>query len=534
MICPNCGCECDDNAMFCRKCGTKINSFHSDITQTSIDKIDNTEEDIFAGIKIESGREGYSENENKKSSYKIQKLDDEVEEDLEEFDDSYISHSKQHNYKSASHDYSSSNKVKKNTTKKNISKKKAPKKKMSKKKVLGLIFLIIVLMAATSVGTLAVKKSIMTGKFDKYYNIGEKYYKEENYEYAKSQYILASSNAFTKEQKIKAYEKVCQVDEILGKYDEEEMKYLEYLIDVDNQNIDYYKKLIVLYQNNDMDSNIKTLVNSAPANLRKELENFDGTVPSASVKAGTYDKPIEVKLSASDDVKIYYTTDGSDPSDSVSRKKYSGTISFATEGTYTLRAYSVDKNKKKSKEAAYKYILEFKKINEPTVDLKSGEYSTQEKITVTADSGCSVYFTTDGTTPTKKSQLYTEPIKIPKKNSIYCFVAIDDQGITSSVVTRAYNYVPKRISYSQASNSLTDYLVSNGKFENNYGEFENGDVGYLEYKKITEISSEEYYIINCEIEDKDGKSVSSQSYAVSCESGTVYGVKYNGGSYSLD
>ena len=57
MICPNCGCECDDNAMFCRKCGTKINSFHSDITQTSIDKIDNTEEDIFAGIKIESGRE---------------------------------------------------------------------------------------------------------------------------------------------------------------------------------------------------------------------------------------------------------------------------------------------------------------------------------------------------------------------------------------------------------------------------------------------------------------------------------------------
>ena len=56
----------------------------------------------------------------------------------------------------------------------------------------------------------------------------------------------------------------------------------------------------------------------------------------------------------------------------------------------------------------------------------------------------------------------------------------------------------------------------------------------MEYKKITEISSEEYYIINCEIEDKDGKSVSSQSYAVSCESGTVYGVKYNGGSYSLD
>ena len=43
----------------------------------------------------------------------------------------------------------------------------------------------------------------MTGKFDKYYNIGEKYYKEENYEYAKSQYILASSNALQKNRKLK-------------------------------------------------------------------------------------------------------------------------------------------------------------------------------------------------------------------------------------------------------------------------------------------------------------------------------------------
>ena len=79
--------------MLCFAENVVINSFNNDITQTSIDKIDKTEEDIFAGIKIESGREGYSENENKKSSYKIQKLDDEVEEDLEEFDDSYISSS---------------------------------------------------------------------------------------------------------------------------------------------------------------------------------------------------------------------------------------------------------------------------------------------------------------------------------------------------------------------------------------------------------------------------------------------------------
>ena len=51
MVCPNCGCECDENQMFCSKCGTKINSFENDITLSPIDK---TEEDL-GGITIESG-----------------------------------------------------------------------------------------------------------------------------------------------------------------------------------------------------------------------------------------------------------------------------------------------------------------------------------------------------------------------------------------------------------------------------------------------------------------------------------------------
>ena len=38
MICPNCGCECDENSMFCTKCGTKINAFENDIAPTPIEK----------------------------------------------------------------------------------------------------------------------------------------------------------------------------------------------------------------------------------------------------------------------------------------------------------------------------------------------------------------------------------------------------------------------------------------------------------------------------------------------------------------
>lgn len=79
--------------------------------------------------------------------------------------------------------------------------------------------------------------------------------RKKNYKDAKTQFINASNNAFTKEQKIKAYEMVYTIDEIIGGYDQEEIKYLELLIDTDDTNINYYEDLIVLYQNNDMRTN---------------------------------------------------------------------------------------------------------------------------------------------------------------------------------------------------------------------------------------------------------------------------------------
>lgn len=505
MICPNCGCECDENSMFCTKCGTKINTFENDIAATPVDK---TYDETFTGITIESGKEeieGVSEEDikNKKAEETMDNVDDE----LDDFENSYIAPSK-HRYKSVEQPYSN---------------KKAPynKKRLTKKNFFIIAGITIALLIIAVLSTLAVKKAVMTKEFNKYYSSGEKYFDEKNYEYARSQYILASSKAFTKEQKIKAYEKVYEVDDLLGNYEQEEIHYLELLTEVDKNNIDHYKELIVLYQNNDMNSQIKSLIARAPKNLQAELEAFDGTIPTASVEEGTYDKPIEVELKAGEDVTIYYTLDGTNPTDSTSKKEYTEPINLSIEGVYILRAYSVDKNKKSSKDSTFKYILQFKTVDAPTVEPKSGEYESQEKIVVTAPSGCKVYYTKDGTTPTKKDKLYTKPITMPKENCLFYFVAINEEGISSQVVTRAYNYAPNKISYDQATNNLIDYLISTGKFENDYGEFENGDVGYLEYKETKETDSGDYYIISCEIEDKEGNSVSTSTYSVSCETGEV-------------
>ena len=520
MKCPNCGSICDDNLIFCSKCGTKINTFDSDIAATPIDK---TRDDILDVINIEKGKEDTGNLYGKNSKNKnISLIKDEDNIDLieDDFEDSFINNSnKRHNYKSTSQSYLKNN---------------LKKKKLGKKKVALIALLTVVMIVASVLVTLIVKTAILTNKYNKFFEQGEAYYKEQKYEPAKAQYILASKNAFTKSQKIESYEKVYELDEILGNYLDEQINYLELLIDVDDENIEYYKDLIVLYQNNDMDAKIDPLIADAPSSIRDELKEFGGTIPIADIKEGTYDKPIEVKLSVSEDVKIYYTLDGSDPTDSSTKKRYKDPINLSTEGTYTLRAYSVDSNDRASKDCSYKYVLQFKTITPPTINLKSGEYDTEQTIKVTAPSGCKIYYTTDGTTPTKKSKLYKNSIKMPKGNNVYYFVAIDNEGISSKVVTRAYNYYPNKISYDQAVNSLKDYLCERGDMENSLGEFENGDAGYLTYKETTEISDEQFYIIQFEIEDKDGKNVSSTSYAVSCETGKISKTGKSGDSYSLD
>lgn len=533
MICPNCKNECDDNIMFCNACGTKLKSFiDPSFVPTKKENITDRQifDNIVGGIAPNEGEniDKHIDNDSQVSDATIVHTSPTLKEKpivletLEEPEIDYIDVPKSSAKKSK--DYQSEKNLKSNNGKKNN----------SKKKVFVVILITIIAVVCAVLGTLAVKKSVMTKKFDRYYNSGSNYYGLENYKEARTQFINAASNAFTKDQKIRSYEMVYASDEYIGGYDLEEIEYLEALIKLDKTNIEYYQNLIILYQNNDMNNKIESLIKSAPSNLREKLKKFDGTIPVASVEGGTYDKPIEVELSASSGVTIYYTTDGSAVSDSPNKKEYSSAIKFEEEGNYTIRALSVDKNGKSSKEMSVKYILDFVKIKAPSVNLDSGKYTDQKKIEVTADYNCTIYYTKDGTTPTAQSKKYTKAIKMPKGDSLYYFIAIDENGVSSAVVTRAYDYVPEyNYSYDDAVDNLASNLVSADILENTNGEFKNGNITYFNYSKIVEIEGASYYIIACEIQTKKGSTKSNEYYAVSCDTGECYSAKSNGDSYDL-
>lgn len=531
IICPKCGSECEDNIMFCTKCGTKVKSFiNENINKETHTQSSKPVENIVSGISLE---EDYDVDRYLKRDLKANEIftqtikRDEYEEDFDDFEEEYTRKSKS--------TYKSKNNMAYNNPQKPVTYGQNKKtKKSGKGKVLLVVLIGIISVIAAVFITIAVQKSIMTEKFDKYYAQGSRFYDAGNYKDAKTQFINASNNAFTDEQKIKSYEMVYKIDAMIGGYDSEEMRYLEALININDSNIDYYKDLIILYQNNDMESQIEGLILSAPVNLQKELREFDGTIPVASIPEGNYDKALEVELSASEGVTIYYTTDGSSVEDSVTKKEYVTPIKFDEEGSYTIRAYSVDKNGKSSKEMAVKYTLDFDSVTPPAVSLASGKYADEKSIEVTADAGCTIYYTEDGTVPTKKSTKYKKSIKLPKGDSLFYFVAIDQEGVVSDVVTRAYIYKPEyNYSYDSALSSLTMELVSKNILENKYGEFANGDLAYFEYNSVEEIEEESYYIITCEIEDKNGTNKSTTQYAVSCKNGICSGVVKGSEGYEL-
>lgn len=513
MICPNCGNTCDDKQEFCNKCGSKMNILPDNSEPFRIRQPLQTTSNIMV---IEDDEEeemtkylNRDLNANKKSK-NYSKLDY-IDDDLE---DEYVA-------------------IKKKRNKNNKQPYTSDKKGLGGKKVV-LIGLLTILLVALAVGiTFLIKKSAMTKAFDNYYKKGNQYYAQKEYKDARTQFYNASRNSFTDGQKRLSYEMVYKIDIILGGYDNEAMEFLEALIEIDETNVEYYKDLIVLYQNNDMEAKIEGLVKRAPSSIRGELESFDGTIPVANIEEGTYDRPISVELSSAEGAVIYYTIDGTNPFDSDTKIEYSVPINLEKEEIYTIRAYAVDKNNNSSKEMTVKYILDFGKVNPPIVSQASGTYNEKTKIEVTADQDCTIYYTTDGTIPTKSSAKYKKPIEMPKGNSIYYFIAIDADGVESSVVTRVFDYEPTyTINYDSAINSLSEKLVEEGVLENQYGEFEDGKQAYFEYKSIVEIDKESYYIIVCNIEDEKNK-VSSDTYAVSCDSGTSYKASSAGDSYSL-
>lgn len=195
-----------------------------------------------------------------------------------------------------------------------------------------------------------------------------------------------------------------------------------------------------------------------------QAENMVG-MPIPSKKAGDYESAIKVELnSATEGAKIYYTTDGSTPTENSTLY----TSAIDVEGAVTIKAVAI-KDGKLSEVMTYEYKVTVR-VKQPEIDLKAGKYEGEQTVKVTtATEGAKIYYTTDGSTPSATNgTLYEGEIKL-SKSCILKVIAVKEGMEDSEVSSRTYNIVVEE--------NTTGGSDTNDEFRQNTEETKKGSKG---------------------------------------------------------
>jgi hypothetical protein len=154
--------------------------------------------------------------------------------------------------------------------------------------------------------------------------------------------------------------------------------------------------------------------------------------PTFSPAAGTYTTAQTVTISTTTpSATIYYTTNGTTPT--TSSTLYSAPISVAA--TETVKALAVDTGYTNSAVGSAAYTIHLT-VATPTFSPGAGSYTGAQTVTISsATSGATIYYTTNGTTPTTRSTLYSAPISVAATETVKALAV--KSGYTNSAVGSA-------------------------------------------------------------------------------------------------
>lgn len=154
--------------------------------------------------------------------------------------------------------------------------------------------------------------------------------------------------------------------------------------------------------------------------------------PTFSPAPGTYSSAQSVTISdATAGATIYYTTDGSTPT--TSSTVFTGPI--AVSSTETINAIAVANGCSNSAVASGTYTIAPAAAT-PTFSPAAGTYTSAQTVAISdATTGATIYYTTDGSTPTTSSTQYTGTISVKSTETIKAIAAAT--GFSTSAVASA-------------------------------------------------------------------------------------------------
>ena len=265
-----------------------------------------------------------------------------------------------------------------------------------------------------------------------------------------------------------------------------------------------YSKVIAIYANEGMYGQINELLRDCPEpDIVNMFQNYLALEPQFSYVEGSYDEVIPLKLSSNTAGTIYYTMDGTRPT--TNSPVYTAPL-FLESGEYTISAFFVNDYGIESEIVSKTYVINLSVPDPPVINLYSGEYTEPMMISVEEVEGCRTYYTTDESDPTADSVPYTGPIPMPLGTTLFKFVNISEEGISSEIITRTYTLrLRGAIPTSQAVDDLVSRLVEIGYLEDAEGHSkrQSGTFSYR-FSSVLRIGDTNYYTINEHYDDGTG------------------------------
>lgn len=294
-----------------------------------------------------------------------------------------------------------------------------------------------------------------------------------------------------------------------------------------------YGKLIAIYRSREDYQEINNfLLASENEAVISAYQNYISKAPEFSIKEGYYTTIQPLKLTASGNGKIYYTMDGTDPD--TESTQYTTPI-LMENGDYIIKACYVSENGIYSDIVTKEYHIEIDELPIPEISVISGEYNFPIDIEVMDDAE-NVYYTTDGTTPTADSALYTGPIPMPVGKSTFKFIRIDS-GMCSAVEERVYQLTMNTDFMPQdAEEKVVEYCMSIGKIYDEAGRFdESGDMYKYQYQYVRNINHiDDFYVVMEILRSADGTLTRTGTYyAVNAYTKELYKLSMDDSNYIL-
>ncbi|HLZ07472.1 MAG TPA: chitobiase/beta-hexosaminidase C-terminal domain-containing protein, partial [Chloroflexota bacterium] len=174
---------------------------------------------------------------------------------------------------------------------------------------------------------------------------------------------------------------------------------------------------------------------SAVGNAAYTITLPAAATPTFSPVAGSYSSAQTVTISdATAGAAIYYTTNGTAPT--TASAVYSGPVSVGS--TETLNAIAVASGFSNSATGSAAYTITLPAAATPTFSPVAGSYSSAQTVTISdATAGATIYYTTNGTTPTTASTVYSVPVSVGSTETLNA-IAVASGFSNSATGTAAY------------------------------------------------------------------------------------------------